>query len=463
MNNDKVSRAITVYVQGNACNLQCDYCYYNNSNPSEKTIKAKIEYPLDVMISAFSPERIGGVADVTIIGSTETLLTEEVIPFVHGLLGLGHVVTVVTNATITERISKLIDCPMECKKNLILKCSFHYRELIKKQLMDVYFSNIKMAVAAGVSAYPFVVICPDYVGELENIGNLIQENLGTKAHCSPCLDIKNAYDLKFGAAFNPEPSENLHEVLEKNFDMRIFDECVKYKQVDVQNSFCYAGCWSVVVDFATGIQRKCHGYPAEIGSFYDNVENLYKWGEPVAMSCGIESCALQYNFFSEGLLPDYKSTYTYGQILYQPKLISKYVRDKLNVKFNKVHERLSVDEENRITLKNKNSQIKNLVSELKSNPFSNPIIREKIEQGKKIAVYGVGTVYDRYKDTIDFSIDCYLETYADGNKTINSIKVIKPDELAEMTDDYFVVVAVENKQMLYDYLEKVGFDKQSYC
>lgn len=123
--------------------MQCDYCYYKKNNPREKPVAARLIYPLEEMIRAFSPHRLGGIAEITVIGSAETLLTEQIIPFIHGLLNYGHVVTVVTNATITERIEKLIDCSEICKRNLILKCSFHYRELIKRGLLNTYFSNIK--------------------------------------------------------------------------------------------------------------------------------------------------------------------------------------------------------------------------------------------------------------------------------------------------------------------------------
>lgn len=463
MKNNKVSRAITVYVQGNICNLQCNYCYYKNSNPTEKPVMAKLEYSLETMIHAFSPERLGGLAEITVIGSAETLLTEQVIPFVHGLLRYGHVVTVVTNATLTERIHQLIDCAEECRKNLIIKCSFHYRELQKKQLLDVYFSNIKMAIKTGVSAYPFVVICPDYVGELESIGKIIQDNLGTKAHCSPCLDIKSSYDLRFKASFNPKPNQELLNTLEKYFDTRIFNECVKYKNVDAQSTFCYAGCWSVGIDFVTGAQMKCHGFPVDTNSFYDNVDRCYQWGEPIAMSCAIESCALQYNFFSEGMLPDYLCSYTYGQMIYQPKLISEYIRDKLDVRFDRLHDRLSRNEENRLVLKNKNMQIQRLESELRENPFTNPIIKEKVLQGKKIAIYGVGNIFKKYRETIDFPVECYLDTFANGEKTIEGKKVLRPEELAERADEYFVVVSVKNKQPLYAQLETSGFDETLFC
>ena len=85
---EKVSRALTVYVSGNNCNLQCPYCYVKNSHPNETPKPLCLKYPLKQMIHAFDPRRIGGIAEVTVIGSAETLLAKEVLPFVHGLLHL---------------------------------------------------------------------------------------------------------------------------------------------------------------------------------------------------------------------------------------------------------------------------------------------------------------------------------------------------------------------------------------
>ena len=65
------------------------------------------------MVEAFRPERIGGNAHITVIGAGETLIPPEVVPFVKGLLHLGHVVELVTNNTLNQRIDELLDTPRE--------------------------------------------------------------------------------------------------------------------------------------------------------------------------------------------------------------------------------------------------------------------------------------------------------------------------------------------------------------
>lgn len=360
---DKVSKAITVYVPGYGCNLQCDYCYQRNAFPVDKPAPMKLKYPLETMIKAFSPERIGGLAEFTVIGSAETLLAKEIVPFVHGLLHYGHVVTIVTNATLSQRINELLDCPELDLRNLIVKASFHFEELMKRFLLSTYFDNIKAVLKKGASAYPFVVISPAYLNYLKEISELMQFNLGIKAHCSPCNKIKNEHDLIYSSDFDPVPTEKLMTELDKYFDTRIYRECVRYKDINVQTTFCYAGSWSLGVDLSTGSVLKCHNYPIYGKSFFENIDQPYEWDEPVAMSCGIESCCLQYNFFSEGLLPDFPGRYSLGQLIYQPGMISEYLRDKLDVRFDKEYQRLSQSEENRLVLKNKNQQISRLRKE----------------------------------------------------------------------------------------------------
>ena len=58
---DKVTRSITCYVPGTMCNLRCSYCYISNCVDENHLIKPSYDYPLETMIQAFSPSRMGGV------------------------------------------------------------------------------------------------------------------------------------------------------------------------------------------------------------------------------------------------------------------------------------------------------------------------------------------------------------------------------------------------------------------
>lgn len=76
------------------------------------------------------------------------MIPPEVVPFVKGLLHLGHVVELVTNNTLNQRIDELLDTPREDIGRLIVKCSLHWKELKRLHKVEDYFNNIKRIIAA---------------------------------------------------------------------------------------------------------------------------------------------------------------------------------------------------------------------------------------------------------------------------------------------------------------------------
>ena len=449
-----VSRAITVYVSGNKCNLNCSYCYVLNSKCDEKVERVDLKFDLETMIGAFSVERLGGIADIVVIGSAETLLMEHIIPFVHGLLKHGHVVTVVTNATLIKRIKQLVDIDKIYLKRLIVKASLHYLELKRRGLLKVYFENIKYIVNAGASCYPFVLITEEYLPYLDEISSSCIEELGIKPQCSPCNEVVDTDSIKFNSKFKPEITHELYKRIEKKFDTRIFNEIVKNRKFDPQEHFCYAGLWSFGVDYATGNMSKCHGLSIS-GNFYEGGGIVR---EPVACSCGIESCCLQYNFFAEGLLPDYDSGMLYGDMIYIKGFVSEDVRDLLNVRFDHLYKRLSKEDELKYIVYNKNCQIREVIREKSRNPFFKEIIYSKKRKGSKIYIYGSGQIYEKYKDTIGFEFEAFLDSFVLDEKEVDG-KSVRNIKDFQTDDDFFIVIAIENKEEIENILENRGFVK----
>lgn len=173
-----IKRAITVYVPGNVCNLRCSYCYVSECLRDGHEEVGCFNYSVGHMVEAFRPERIGGKAYITVIGAGETLIPKEVVPFVKGLLHLGHIVEVVTNNTLNDRIDELLDTPKEDIGRLIVKGSLHWKELKRLNKVDDYFNNIRRVIAAGASSFPFLVICDEYMDELDEIAEVCQRELG---------------------------------------------------------------------------------------------------------------------------------------------------------------------------------------------------------------------------------------------------------------------------------------------
>lgn len=452
--NNHVTRAITVYVDGNKCNLNCSYCYISNSRYDGCTEKINLIYDLHTMIEAFSVERLGGIADIVVIGSAETLLIEPIVPFIHGLLEYGHIVTVVTNATLTKRIVELVNIK-EYRKNLIIKASLHYLELKKRNLLSTYFDNIKYIVESGVSCYPFVTICEEYLPYIEEISEYCFNYLGVKPQCSPCLEVINSDSTLYHSEFKPEITDELVKRIEKSFDTRIFNEIVKNRKMNPQEHFCYAGLWSFGVDFVTGNMYKCHNVPIDKNFYEDKTLELT---EPIACSCGIESCCLQYNFFAEGLIPDYNSGMLLGDMIYTEGFVSKYIRDMLNVRFDEIYSSLSSVEEGQYILSNKNKQIKKILMEKERNPFLKEEIYRKKRSESKIYIYGSGHKYKQYRYSIGFKFEAFLDSYVKDEKYVDGKRVYNIEDI-DCNDAVFIIICVEKREEIEKLLESKGLVK----
>ena len=171
-----IEHAITVYVPGSQCNFRCSYCYVSNALDPMHNAPAQFQYPIDHMISAFNPKRIG-IAAITVIGAGETLIPKEIVPFVHGLLRFGHYVTVVTNLTLTNRIDELLQIEPECLSRLCVKGSLHWLEMKRTNTVDVYFDNMNKVIEHGASSFPFLVLCKEYMPYLEEIRENCMEKI----------------------------------------------------------------------------------------------------------------------------------------------------------------------------------------------------------------------------------------------------------------------------------------------
>lgn len=222
-----------------------------------------------------------------------------------------------------------------------------------------------------------------------------------------------------------------------------------------QEVFCYAGAWSFGVDFATGVVYRCHGNIVDNINFYEDINKPFEMLDPIGCSCRIASCCLQYNFFSEGIVPGYKSKYMFGDMIYKEGLISEYVREKLNVRLDEMYRQLTPEEQKDIILKNKNLQIKEIHERYQKNPFMNELIYQKIAEGKKIVIYGSGNNYRQYKYSIGFDVEFLLDSYATDLCMVDGKKVFRPEEI-ECFEKYFIVISTVDKSEITMKLKSLG-------
>ncbi len=140
---DKIKKIILVGIPMSICNFRCHYCYLSHKDKSFQGVQPKMKYSPEQVAKALSPERIGGLAYINFCAEGETLLTKDIDLYVKPLLEQGHYVEFVTNLTVTPVLEKFLSWDREILKRLEFKCSFHYLELKKKNLLNTFAENVK--------------------------------------------------------------------------------------------------------------------------------------------------------------------------------------------------------------------------------------------------------------------------------------------------------------------------------
>ncbi len=289
---DKMKKFIECYVPISACNMRCKYCYvtqnewWNNKKP-DFSFKKKIK-------EAFSQDRLGGSCMINMCATGETLLNEEVVDIVRDFLENGHYVMLVTNGTLTKRFEKFCEFPMELRKHLFFKLSFHYLELKRLNMLDVYFNNIRLLKENDISFT--VELTPDdsYIPYIDEIKRVCEKELGTLCHITVCRD-----ELQKGYPLMTKLERKEYEKIWSQFDSDLFE--YKYSIFEKKRKeFCYAGLWSIVVDLGSGIYKQCYK-GKELGNIY-NLDKDIKFNA-IGHHCREGHCFNGHAFMGFGLIP----------------------------------------------------------------------------------------------------------------------------------------------------------------
>ena len=230
-----------------ACNFRCEYCYLNEkSSAYTNQIKTSNHSPQEVRLG-LSKKRLGGKCFINICASGETMLSEDIIELVYELLDEGHVVSIVTNGTISKKFKELVNFPPELQENLFIKFSFHFLELKTHNLMDVFFNNVEMIRKSNCS-YTIEITPHDslipYIQEIKHIFETYAN--GAMPHISFARDAsKKDLDVLTSLTLNEymdiwsQFHSNMFELKSQWYNVRIID-------------FCYAGNWSCRINLMEG-------------------------------------------------------------------------------------------------------------------------------------------------------------------------------------------------------------------
>lgn len=291
-----IKKFLDCYIPITKCNFRCDYCYISQKGLFENN-EYRFSHSIDEVKQAFSLNRLGGSALINMCAGGETLLFENIVPIVRAIVENGHYVMIVTNGSVTKRFDEFIELPNSIRKHIFFKFSFHYMELKRMNLFEVFFNNVKKIKNAGMS---FSVELTPYDAEIpyiDDIKNGCLENLGALCHITiarsdvdPDNRIPHLSKLEFDD----------YKKVWGTFKSELFDTKSELFYVK-RNEFCYAGLWSAYINLESGNITKCHGCDCTIGNLYNFDESISF--SPVGNKCSVAHCYNGHAWLTMGVIP----------------------------------------------------------------------------------------------------------------------------------------------------------------
>ena len=293
---DKIKKFIDCFVPVYVCNFKCNYCYISTWKGWQQKENSKpIEYSPEHIRKALSKNRWGGPLMLNFCGAGETLLCKELLPIIKELLEEGHYCMIVTNGTITPKFKEMASWPEELRSHLFIKFSYHFLELKRLKLTEVFFNNVKLMKQSGISFTVEITPSDEYIPYINEMKETCLKETGALPHITVCR-IENG-DVPLMSKLNKE------EFIKKwsEFDSQLFNfknEIFGQKRKE----FCYAGAWSYTLQLVDGTLRQCYR-GRELQNIYKDLEAPIK-EEPIGCNCPDAHCWNGHAFLAFGDIPE---------------------------------------------------------------------------------------------------------------------------------------------------------------
>ena len=291
----KLKKYIECYIPTETCNLRCRYCYITQQRKFDNKL-AQFEHDPKEIRRALSVKRLGGTCLLNFCAGGETLLGEDVIGVIRELLEEGHFLSVVTNGTLSARFDQIAAFPPGLLERLFIKFSFHYLELVRTGLMDVFFENIEKVKKAGSSFTVEITAADELIPHIEDIKRISMDKLGVFPHFTIARDdrtrmIEILSDLSF---------EDYKKVWnEFRSDLFEYKSTIFYKK---RKEFCYAGDWSLYVNLMTGSVKQCY-QGRVLDNLFEAIDRPIRTGA-VGNNCPLPHCYNGHAFLTLGTIPE---------------------------------------------------------------------------------------------------------------------------------------------------------------
>lgn len=302
---EKMKRFIDIWVPATTCTLRCHYCYITHHRLFDKKLP-KFKYGVETFRKGLSKERLGGVCMINFCGGGETLLPPEMPQYIRAMLDEGHYVMVVTNATVSRAMDEIAQFPPELLERLFFKFSYHYLELKKRNLFDLFFSNIRKVVNAGASFTLEATPSDELIPYIDEMKELAIKEVGAVCHVTVARDEHDMSEIPILSKMTPEEYKKTWSV----FNSEFFD--YKFSVFSQKRTeFCYAGDWTLYFNLGTGVLSQCYC------SLY-NQNILDNPSKPIIFKaighhCMLPHCYNAHAFLTFGAIPEHVAP-TYATI-----------------------------------------------------------------------------------------------------------------------------------------------------
>lgn len=302
---EKLMRFIDIYIPVTACNLKCHYCYIIKSN--RRGVEApELEYSPEHIGKALSKERLGGITLFNMCGWGETMLMPALTDITREILKQGHYVWIVTNGLVTKRFDEMLSqYPAEYLERLAFKFSFHYLEFLKYDKLDLFFETVDRVKKAGCS-FTVELTSNDEIEEyIPELKRLVKERAGA--------DLQVTIPRDGGQKHYPLMSK--HSVEEYKKIWSVFDSPMFDFKMSVwgqkRTEYCYAGCYTGLLNIATGEFKACYSTALRQNIFKDIDKPIHFI--PIGKHCQKAHCHNSHAFLALGDIPEIDGA-TYNDI-----------------------------------------------------------------------------------------------------------------------------------------------------
>lgn len=290
----EMKKYIGISIPENTCNLDCGYCYLNLI-PYRRSVDIRRKNPHSAQYIRWKLRRevLGGSCLIGLTGSGETFYADKFKEVCLELLKEGHYLHIVTNGLLTSRIVNLLKCAGEYARHIIFKLSFHYGELLKKNLLDAFVNTVKEIEKSAASYTIELMPCDELVPYIDDILDFSMKNFGAYPQLTIGRDENN--DSKLLSKMSLEEFQKKWS----KFDSNMLDTRIKLYMIKGKN--CSAGEKSFFINLYTGRISRCV-FSEQIGNLYtDGVENTCFY--PVENDCPFKYCFNCHIYATIGILP----------------------------------------------------------------------------------------------------------------------------------------------------------------